>query len=69
MKLINAAILLHLVTSAIAAAPGTMRLDYYHTGTATEELFSLDRIVMEPRDPTPAPPATNPVRTGATDLR
>src|SRR6185503_7514601 len=26
----------------------TMRLDYFHTGTATEEVFSLDRIVIEP---------------------
>ena len=27
-----------------------MRLDYYHTGTATEEVFSIDRIVLEPLD-------------------
>src|SRR5215211_2983233 len=26
----------------------TMRLDFYHTGTATEEVFSLDRAVVEP---------------------
>ena len=26
----------------------TMRLDYYHTGTATEEVFSFDRAVIEP---------------------
>src|ERR1051325_2173251 len=26
----------------------TMRLDYYHTGTATEEVFSFDRAVVEP---------------------
>ncbi|HWS85589.1 MAG TPA: IgA Peptidase M64 [Pyrinomonadaceae bacterium] len=30
------------------ATPRTMRLDYYHTGTATEEVFSLDRAVVEP---------------------
>ena len=30
-----------------AAAP-TMRLDYYHTGNATQELFSVDRVVIEP---------------------
>jgi hypothetical protein len=30
------------------AAPSTMRLDYYHTGDATHELFSVDRIVIEP---------------------
>jgi hypothetical protein len=30
------------------AAPATMRLDYYHTGDETHELFSVDRIVIEP---------------------
>lgn len=30
------------------AAPMTMRLDYYHTGTASEEVFSIDRIAIEP---------------------
>jgi hypothetical protein len=30
------------------AAPRTMRLDFYHTGAATEEVFSLDRAVVEP---------------------
>ena len=28
--------------------PRTMRLDYYHSGNASQELFSLDRIVVEP---------------------
>ncbi len=32
----------------VAAAPRTMRVDYYHTGTASEERFSLDRVVVEP---------------------
>src|SRR5678815_5800378 len=32
---------------AVAATP-TMRLDYYHTGDATSEVFSLDRVVIEP---------------------
>ncbi len=27
----------------------TLRLDYYHTGSATEEIFSLGRLVVEPR--------------------
>lgn len=31
-----------------AAAPKTMRLDFYHTGNAAQELFSVDRIVLEP---------------------
>jgi hypothetical protein len=30
------------------AAPKTMRVDYYHTGNAKQELFSMDRIVIEP---------------------
>ena len=30
------------------AAARTMRLDYYHTGNATQELFSVDRVVIEP---------------------
>jgi amino acid transporter len=33
---------------AAASAPRTMRVDYYHTGNATEERFSLDRVVVEP---------------------
>ena len=36
------------VGRAAAAQPHTMRLDYYHTGNATEERFSLDRVVVEP---------------------
>jgi len=30
------------------AAPQTMRLDYYHTGNSTQEVFSVDRVVLEP---------------------
>lgn len=30
------------------APPPTLRVDYFHTGDATEERFSLDRIVVEP---------------------
>ncbi len=33
---------------AFAAAPPTMRVDYFHTGNAEGEVFSLDRIVIEP---------------------
>jgi hypothetical protein len=33
---------------AYSAAPATMRLDYYHTGNATAEMFGLDRVVIEP---------------------
>jgi hypothetical protein len=31
-----------------AAAPRTFRLDYFHTGNAAEERFSLDRVLVEP---------------------
>jgi hypothetical protein len=30
------------------AAPQTMRLDYYHTGDSSQEVFSVDRVVIEP---------------------
>ncbi len=36
------------ITAASAAPPKTMRVDYYHTGNAKAELFSLDRVVLEP---------------------
>ena len=36
------------VPSLVAAAPATMRVDYYHTGNDKEEYFSLDRVVIEP---------------------
>ena len=43
------ALTLALVTAtANAETPKTLRVDYYHTGTATEEAFSLDRVVIEP---------------------
>ena len=32
----------------LAAAVLTMRVDYYHSGNATKEQFSLDRVVVEP---------------------
>lgn len=47
----SAALVLMLTLAAVApavAAPATMRVDYYHTGTDKEERFSLDRIVVEP---------------------
>jgi hypothetical protein len=47
----NALLLLALSLLAVpglAAQPRTMRVDYYHTGNASKEMFSLDRIVIEP---------------------
>src|SRR5918996_1186616 len=43
------------VINAPAATP-TMRLDYYHTGDASQEVFSVDRVVIEPL-PWPGDPA------------
>lgn len=40
--------ILSLAAQPAGVADKTMRLDYYHTGNATEERFSLDRIVIEP---------------------
>ena len=37
-----------LSASCFATQPATMRLDYYHTGNATQEMFSFDRVVIEP---------------------
>jgi hypothetical protein len=35
-------------TFASADEIRTLRLDYYHTGNATQELFAVDRLVLEP---------------------
>ena len=45
--LITVSVILLLSLSATAATQ-TMRLDYYHTGDASQEVFSLDRVVIEP---------------------
>jgi hypothetical protein len=42
--------------SITAAEPPTLRVDYFHTGNANEERFSLDRVVVEPL-PWPGNPA------------
>jgi hypothetical protein len=34
--------------AAPAAQPGTMRLDFFHTGGMGTEVFSVDRVVVEP---------------------
>jgi hypothetical protein len=44
------AILVSIFSLSTFAAPKTMRLDFYHTGNSTQELFSVDRIVLEPLD-------------------
>jgi len=45
-----------LLFSALLAGTPTMRLDYYHSGNASQELFSVDRIVIESL-PWPGSPA------------
>src|SRR2546429_8823543 len=39
--------------AAQSAGPRTMRLDYFHIGTATEEQFTLDAVVLEGAWPGP----------------
>ncbi len=34
--------------AAAPVQPRTMRVDYFHSGNAAQELFSLDRVVLEP---------------------
>ena len=48
MKNILSGFALLLLSVATQAAPQTMRLDYYHTGDARQEMFSVDRVVIEP---------------------
>jgi hypothetical protein len=47
---LNVILLLFCASIAFAATsnPPTMRVDYYHTGNATTQTFSLDRVVIEP---------------------
>src|SRR6195256_6633869 len=47
-KTILSTLTLLLLSSTAMAGPATMRLDYYHTGNSTQELFSVDRVVIEP---------------------
>jgi IgA peptidase M64/peptidase M64-like protein len=42
------AILVFLLASTDAFAQRTMRFDYFHTGNAKQEMFSVDRVVIEP---------------------
>ncbi len=41
-------LLLLFISSTLTAATATLRVDYFHTGNANQEMFSLDRIVIEP---------------------
>jgi hypothetical protein len=48
IKTVLSTLTLVLLCSAATAGPATMRLDYYHTGNSAQELFSVDRVVIEP---------------------
>jgi len=49
MRRITGVVIASLLFSVFgASAPRTLRVDYYHTGNAREEWFSLDRVVLEP---------------------
>jgi len=44
------------IISQLAQSQDTLRLDYFHTGNASQEMFSLDQLVIEP-SPWPGNPA------------
>ena len=60
--------LLVLATSTLAA-PRTMRLDYYHTGDARQETFSLDRVVLDLLRSGAIAADANKTRTDVADAR
>jgi hypothetical protein len=45
-----------ILAGSVFGATHTMRLDYYHSGDAAQEIFSVDRVVIEPL-PWPGNPA------------
>jgi IgA Peptidase M64/Peptidase M64 N-terminus len=48
MRNLLVAMFIATASQAWAAPTRTLRLDYYHTGTATSETFAVDRVVVEP---------------------
>ena len=55
-KLLSSIAILLVISAVSLAATQTMRVDYYHTGNSTREMFSVDRVVIEPL-PWPGNPA------------
>jgi hypothetical protein len=51
-------------TCVLTAAPRTMRLDYFHTGNAAEEVFALDSAVLEGEWPGPPDKAIDDTNLG-----
>ena len=48
MKRILLVPLLASCTGALADTPPTVRVDYYHTGNAENETYSLHQVVIQP---------------------
>ena len=48
LSLLIAFPVLLMFSAVLSAAPNTMRVDYYHTGNSKQEIFSVDRIQIEP---------------------
>src|SRR4030095_8466192 len=46
-NLIHSFALVLVISTVCLAVPATMRLDYYHTGNASREVFSLHRVSIE----------------------
>ncbi|MFN7964543.1 MAG: hypothetical protein U0V87_02505 [Acidobacteriota bacterium] len=40
-----------MAAAVVAATPGTLRVDFFHTGSATEELLPLDGLAIEGAGP------------------
>ena len=55
-KALTSIVIILFVYTVGVAATATMRLDYYHTGNSSREVFSVDRVVIEPL-PWPSDPA------------
>jgi hypothetical protein len=47
-KIVSAIFFSTLWAGAYAGTPGTMRVDYFHSGNNETEMFSLDQVVVEP---------------------
>ena len=47
-KIVTALFFSMLWAGASASTPGTMRVDYFHSGNNETEMFSLDQVVVEP---------------------
>ena len=47
-KLLLALLTVCCIGTAYSAEPRTMRLDYYHTGNDSTEMFSVEQLVLEP---------------------